>query len=415
MLLVSQEKSPSLDNPASPTQETLPPIEIMYYEDIILEDEKEQTIAPSNKIQMENGKVVYKDGTEKSWLELYKEEETLPKENKTFFFKNGTILIAAFNSNTLVEKIIVPDGIVAFENCFNNNESNCTLVLPTTLETYTDTFKDTKNLSFESKQGAYITVKNNTLYADAETLLLFYPNWNKETELLISDKVKTIGREAIVDNTSLKEIVVGETVETIEFRGIVNCPNVTEVVLPESLKSINSAFSRMTMLKELTIPANCELLGVNFMQCPWLHLKTYNSAFYTISDDVLYNKEKTILIRYLESKKDTEFIMPDSVEEIKPSAFAFNKYLENLTINDGITTIGTFFTECNALTSVNLPESITNIKTMAFTRLPKLITINFAGTMEQWIHVQKGTDWIITSLEYHLNCSDESVEYKGTA
>ena len=117
----------------------------------------------------------------------------------------------------------------------------------------------------------------------------------------------------------------------------------------------------------------------------------------------------------MEVKKDERFNTPSTVTEIGASAFAFNEKLEILTINEGVTTVGTFFAECKSLTIVNLPESMTTIKTMTFTRLPKLTEVNFAGTMEQWLHVDKGIDWIISSLEYKLNCSDESISYKGIA
>ena len=395
---------------------TEPPQVIEYYEDADLVDGVNSSNAPSNTIQMNDGKVIYQDGTEKSWFMLYKEEESLPIEQKSFYFKNGTTLVSAFNANDTVTQIIIPEGVLTIEKCFNTNFIEMNIKLPSTLESFVDSFDKVHDVTLSSDNTGKIHVKDNVLYTDEGATLLLYPGWLRNEEFIVPDGVKTIGQEAISNNPYLKRIVLNKDLEVIELHGITSCASVTEIIMTDSLTSINSSFSKMFMLESFHIPKDCVLSGVNFIQCPKLVLTLdENSSNYTLDNGVLFNKDKTTLIRYPETKKDKEYVMPSGVTTIGASAFAFNKHLETLTINEGITTVGTYFAECNALTTINLPLSLTSLKTMTFTRLPKLSAINYAGTEEEWLYVEKGVDWMISSIEYRISYSDGSTGYKGTA
>ena len=413
MLLTDKENPLELENPIV-TEETLPDID--FYEDFHQEGFINDSTAPAKSVKIEEGKVVYVDGTEKTWLEIYKEELDKPVDQKTFSFVEGTTLMTSFNANTDFSKIIVPEGIKELESSFNNNFITCEVELPVTVNNMRHSFDNARDMNVITKEGSRFISIDNVLYLNGGTTLLLYPEWKTDEEYIMPDIVTDIAQEAIADNPYLKKIVFSKNLETIALNGINSCPAVTEAILPETVKKIDSCFNRMIALTSLEIPKDCELQGLNFTQCPALKLTVHaDNPHYICEEDVLYNKDKTALIRYMEIKTDERFETPSTVTEIGASAFAFNKKLDILTINEGVTTVGTFFSDCNALTVVNLPASMTTIKTMTFTRLPKLTSINFAGTMEQLLHVDKGIDWIISSLEYKLNCSDESISYKGTA
>ena len=416
-IMLATDKDKPLDNPATDAPVvTEPPIDIMFYEDYPKEGEINTSTAPSKAVKITEGKVVYKDGTEKTWLEIYKEQSTTPEDRKLFTFVGGTTLLTAFNDNEDIVSVIIPEGIRELESCFNNNFTACDVTLPASLETISHSFENAQDLTLSANEGGKMTVINNVLYTDQGKTLLMYPDWKNDSEYVMPDDVTTIAQDAITDNPYLTKIVLSKDLENIDIHGISNCANVVEVTMPVTLKSIHSAFTGMPMLETLEIPDGALLSGVNFTKCPKLQLVVHDTnTNYTYEDGVLYNKDKTVLIRYMESKTDTEFATPDSITELSPSAFAYNEYVETISINEGVTTVGTFFAECKALTTVNLPVSMTSLKTMTFTRLPKLTSINFAGTMLEWMQVNKGIDWIISSLEYKLNCSDESISYKGTA
>lgn len=412
MLLTDKDKP--LEQPQSDTTETQKLPEIDYYENNAIDGVLNTSTAPSIKINMAEGKVMYADGTEKNWLELYKEQESIPDTEKLFTFVGGTTLVNAFESNEDIASIVIPEGITELESCFNNNFTPCSITLPSTLESVNHSFDNARDMQLITKDNSKMVVIDNVLYTDFGETLLIYPDWKEDSEYVVPKAVKKISREAIADNVYLTQIVFNEGLEIIERRGVNNCPNIVAIKLPDSLKTIDSSFNNMSLLESLNIPKNCTLVGVNFMHAPRLKLQI-ESNNYVYEDDVLYNHDKTSILRYMEANQNEEFIIPETVLTIGPSAFAYNTYLRTLTVNEGIEIIGTAFTECTNLKTVNLPETLKTIKTMAFTRLPNLTTINYSGTIDQWIALNKEVDWIISSIEYKINCADESISYKGVA
>lgn len=64
-----------------------------------------------------------------------------------------------------------------------------------------------------------------------------------------------------------------------------------------------------------------------------------DNEFYTTEEGVLFNKSKTVLIAYSKSKKDSTYVIPDSVTTIDSDAFCGNNYLTTLYINQNLQTI----------------------------------------------------------------------------
>ena len=68
--------------------------------------------------------------------------------------------------------------------------------------------------------------------------------------------------------------------------------------------------------------------------------------------------------------------------------------------------------ECRELTSATLPASLKELGDFAFKDCPKLSTIYYAGTVEQWNAIIKGEDWDEGRGEYVIVCSDGYVAYE---
>jgi hypothetical protein len=133
-----------------------------------------------------------------------------------------------------------------------------------------------------------------------------------------------------------------------------------------------------------------------------------NNPFYSSENGILFDKDKTHLIRYPAEKTDVSYTLPTSVTSIGEGAFYSCLHLEATIIPESVTSIGdsafgschnlTFiafspsslltsigmraFSNCTSLTSITLPESINSIGGVAFAGCSGLtdITVNWTET-----------------------------------
>jgi len=181
--------------------------------------------------------------------------------------------------------------------------------------------------------------------------------------------VTCIYSAAFYQNNASK-IVIPDTVSKIGEAAFVNCENLTDLELPPSLKELgNQALAGCIKLEKIEIPESCEIIGDEaFYGCTGI--KEFgikgNSQYFTAEDGVLYNSDKTAVIAYPPKKTDEYYKAPESVSEIKISAFTGNEYLETVDIST-VTAVGDYaFENCSKLSSVKFSENIDTIGTCAF-------------------------------------------------
>ena len=87
---------------------------------------------------------------------------------------------------------------------------------------------------------------------------------------------------------------------------------------------------------------------------------------YSVIDNVLYNKDATVL-EWCPPAKSGAFVIPNSVTTIADCAFEYCDKITSIEIPEGVTTIGSgAFFGCSALTSVVMPNSVTTVENNAF-------------------------------------------------
>lgn len=102
---------------------------------------------------------------------------------------------------------------------------------------------------------------------------------------------------------------------------------------------------------------------------------------YSSLNGVLFNKAQTTLIQYPIGKTDTSYVVPSTVTIISVQAFYGAESLTNLTLNDGLITIGEFaFFTCK-FTSITIPSSVTTIEFSAFSDCSTLVNVYFLGNI----------------------------------
>ncbi|MCI6389186.1 MAG: leucine-rich repeat protein [Ruminococcus sp.] len=203
-----------------------------------------------------------------------------------------------------------------------------------------------------------------------------------------SIKTATINSTAAVSafsgNTSIENIIIGDSVTEIGNYAFKNCASLTSVTIPDSVTSIgDEAFESCTSLTSVTIPDSVINIGSYvFENCTSLTEinVSSNNANYSSENGILFNKEKTELIRYPQGKTETEYIIPDSVTEIGCYAFYDCTSLASVTIGNSVTSIGNqAFYYCTSLTSITIPDGVISIGDEAFYGCTSLTSITIGN------------------------------------
>lgn len=139
------------------------------------------------------------------------------------------------------------------------------------------------------------------------------------TEIAIPEGVTSIGRGAFNGSTNLISITIPDGVTEIDY-AFLNCDNLTSIKIGAGITSLD------------TIPVyNDKVTEIHVSE---------DNCIYSSIDGVVFNKEKTELIRFPSSKAVTEYCVPEGVTSIAAFAFYGCKKLKNIEIPNTVRTIG---------------------------------------------------------------------------
>jgi len=207
--------------------------------------------------------------------------------------------------------------------------------------------------------------------------------------IIIPDSVTSFGRSVFSTCSSLASANLGNGVTSIGEWTFFECFSLTSVNLGNSVTSIaRSAFYTCPSLTSISIPSSVTSIGDGpFINCNGLtaiNVDAANTA-YSSQDGVLYNKNKTTLVRYPSGKTGSTFAIPSSVTSIGHSAFSDSASLTSIAIPNNVTRIGAdafrVYESVTRLTSVTIGSGVTSIGVFAFGRCDSLTSVTFQGTI----------------------------------
>ena len=233
----------------------------------------------------------------------------------------------------------------------------------------------------------------NTLITIGEEM--FYQS--KLKTVVIPANATTIGNSAFEQCASLISIDIPANVETIGTAVFWGCSSLTTVTFEKGsqLKTIGGgsssyygAFSYCTALTSIEIPASVETIGASaFKGCSKLATVTFEkeSQLKTIGGGY---SEPNYYGVFSDCTALTSIEIPASVETIEAAAFKDCSSLATVTFENGsqLKTIGGgnshsyyygAFSYCSSLTSIEIPASVETIKASAFKGCSSLATVTF--------------------------------------
>jgi len=226
----------------------------------------------------------------------------------------------------------------------------------------------------ETLEGVYAIpsrVKNEEkVYTVTEIRYYAFSRCSSLRGIIIPEGITDIGFGAFYECSSLQEVILPSTLTKIQTNAFSGCINLTSITIPEGVTEIGEhAFYKCSSLTSVIIPSTVTKISEEtFVRCTSLvEIKvTEGNERYASIDGVLFNKDKTELVRYPEGK-GAEYIIPDGVTRIGDKAFYvcyFN--LKSVILPEGLIDIGDNAFGFTSLGETVIPEGVKNIGDEAF-------------------------------------------------
>lgn len=280
----------------------------------------------------------------------------------------------AFFGCSSLTKITLPNSLTAIDKyAFCGCASLAKTTIPDSVTAIGDgVFNGCDNLKYNEFDNALYLGNEKNPY-----LLLVKPVSTEITTCKINENTNFISPAAFFGCGSLTSIAIPNGVTSIGKHTFYNCYDLVSVDLPDSITAIGeSAFYNCIRLTLINIPQSLtSIVGYAFDNCDirtiyWNATNCINESTSSAPLFTGYNKPDLVFIG-------------DNVETIPSYAFYGCK-----------------------LTSIKIPDSVTEIGESAFCNCSLLTEIKFEGTVAQWQDVIKGDTWKYGVPATKVICSD---------
>lgn len=263
----------------------------------------------------------------------------------------------------------------------------------------------------------------------------------------IADGISSVGNNSFYDCSNLADVTLPDALAEIGNNAFRDCEKLEEIDLPSSLKTIGSRAFYYSGLKTVAVPASVTSIGADaFGWCAQLAgfaVDSLNANYSNDANGVLFNKDKTVLVKYPNGNKSANYTVPETVTALAENAFENCANLRMAYIPDGVDLLnGAFFNcglenilvsgenanysndasgalldkeqtqlilypQCNAAEEYIVPSTVTAIDSGAFHNADNLKGIVVPDGVEE---IAAATFYMCAGLEYvHVPASVEAI------
>ena len=218
----------------------------------------------------------------------------------------------------------------------------------------------------------------------------FYQNSNMET-ISIPDTISSVGSYAFSGCGAVRTVSLPNSVTEIGSSAFAGCASLTAAPMTSSVISIGSeAYKGCTAITAVNIPASVQTIGaLAFDECLNLSAITVaeGNTGYSAENNVLFDKNKTRLIKYAGRKAVRVYTVPDSVTAISQKAFEY----------------------APKLSAIVVPTSLASIEENAVYKCISVSDIYYAGSEADWGRISvSATNPIIYSDNTTIHYAESS-------
>ena len=236
----------------------------------------------------------------------------------------------------------------------------------------------------------------NYINDGTELEVTYYNDWDNESnykrairipkEVTYMDrtrKVTRIGRSAFKNCKYITSITIPNSVTSIEYYAFKGCSGLSSIDIPESVTSLGGVvFSDCTGLTSLTIPKSVTSIGEGIIE----GCKNITSVSVEQGNTVYDSRNNCDAIIETFSNKliagCQNTIIPPTVTCIGEKAFYGCSALSSINIPNSVTTIDHFAFTCTGLYSITFPNNLKSIGIGAFDGCTGLTSLTFPNSLE---------------------------------